>query len=293
MQYRFIFLCLLFTSVAAAQNLTGTWAGSGTMGTEYVRLVVVKINNEYIGYTYDRGAGYCKANFKGKFDESSQSLKGKGAGFIENSGLHSQGVYNLKYSFENGQHILKGHVTPKSVATKVLSLGIPVHITLSRVSNDIDTTDYIREKIAKRNTGPEGDDEAVVAAPGITDSLQENILLAKQTRLADTLQVISTAADKIKIRIFDNGIMDGDSISVLYNSTPVVLKAVVSTNPLEFEINLDKTNPQHTIILIAHNLGSIPPNTATVLIQAGDAAYRINASSDFTKNALIVIKHLQ
>ena len=47
---------------------------------------------------------------------------------------------------------------------------------------------------------------------------------------------------------------------------------------------------KHTIELMAENEGSIPPNTAYMLVLAGEERIEIKASSDKLSNAAIVIQ---
>ncbi|MBC7875303.1 MAG: hypothetical protein H7Y01_14980 [Ferruginibacter sp.] len=284
------FLLFLFSGRLHAQDLTGTWEGSGTMGTAYVKMVIVRTGDHYTGYTYDEGMGHCKVNFLGTFDAPSKKLKGKGMGFIEKSFGHSQGVYNLNYSSAGNQHFLKGPVWPKSLATKMMSMGIPVTISLTRTSASVDTTDFTRQHLVKTKDIPgEIKEDSVTVALEVYDKMEEEIFAGKQQRLADTLQTITTSEKKLIIKLFDNGISDGDSVSVICNEKLVAAKVNVSAKPVEFEIELEPGLVYHTITLVAHNLGSIPPNTATVLIEAGDKKYRLSASSDFKKNAVIII----
>jgi hypothetical protein len=44
-------------------------------------------------------------------------------------------------------------------------------------------------------------------------------------------------------------------------------------------------------VLVANNLGSIPPNTALLTIEAGKERYQLKAAADLTKNAVILFKH--
>ncbi|WP_165352408.1 hypothetical protein [Flavobacterium anhuiense] len=50
-------------------------------------------------------------------------------------------------------------------------------------------------------------------------------------------------------------------------------------------------NNFHEVILVAENLGDIPPNTALMKIKAGDKKYEIKITSDEQKNAVINFKY--
>ncbi|MGZ8544421.1 MAG: hypothetical protein ACXWV0_03950, partial [Flavisolibacter sp.] len=44
------------------------------------------------------------------------------------------------------------------------------------------------------------------------------------------------------------------------------------------------------ILLVAENLGSIPPNTGLMTITDGDKIYQVNFSADMKTNASIIIR---
>jgi hypothetical protein len=136
------------------------------------------------------------------------------------------------------------------------------------------------------NTADVGD-----VADNPTSNPEETILVTKQNRVADTLQTINTLEKEIKLKLFDNGIIDGDSMSIIYNNVPIAININVTGKAFESEILLDNKTSNHTITIVAHNLGTIPSNTATVIIEAGEKTYRISASSDCKKNTVIVIKN--
>jgi hypothetical protein len=56
-------------------------------------------------------------------------------------------------------------------------------------------------------------------------------------------------------------------------------------------IPVNKDNSFHVIELMANNLGSIPPNTAFMLILAGKERYELRLTSDFSVNAQINIQY--
>jgi hypothetical protein len=43
--------------------------------------------------------------------------------------------------------------------------------------------------------------------------------------------------------------------------------------------------------MVADNLGAIPPNTALMIITAGDKRYQLFISSDEQKNAKVVVRY--
>lgn len=285
-----------------AQNLTGVWVQDG--GVENARMVIMKIDNHYVGYTYDEGAGsYCKANFTATFDSSKQKLKGFNNSFIEKGFLHGLSRYNLNYYVnDNGREYLRGTLLPKSIGATILSFGMPKFIRYTKLSDKVDdTTALMQEKMdVVTNSQPDVDtlpsrptnnvvDKPTPDTIPIASIIPAEITQAKNNRTADTLGSIRTAAKTITIKLMDNGIVDGDTISIIHNGKLVVNRLGVQLQPYIFTVQIDEDEPTHEITMIAHNLGSIPPNTALVIIEAGDKTYRLTASTDMQRNSLLIV----
>lgn len=282
-----LILLLLNTSNLRSQDLAGTWIGSGTT-THYVELAIVRNGSNYVGFSYDEGMGHCKANFKGTYDSSTKTLKGKGMGFIEKTFGHGQGTFNLKYSHSNGTDYLKGYVWPKSLGVKILSFGIPSTVNLTRKNLLVDTTAFMKQSLTatESNVTPKN-----TGSPSTEEQANEAVVEMKESRVTDTLQTIITNERKITVKLFDNGVEDNDIVSILHKGKIVVRQQLISSKPFEFEIALNPGDDEHDITLVAHNVGSIPPNTAMVVIEAGNNKYSLTASSSLSRNAMIRVRY--
>lgn len=109
------------------------------------------------------------------------------------------------------------------------------------------------------------------------------------TRENPLIKQIETPKGEIKIDLYDNGVMDGDTVSVYHNNELVVSGALLSSKPITFRVQVAAGNPRHELIMVAHNLGSIPPNTALMIVTAGNERYEAFLSSSEQKNAKVVI----
>ena len=58
--------------------------------------------------------------------------------------------------------------------------------------------------------------QSIPASPEVIVSAEDKIVAMKNERRDDTLSVIPLSEKNIKLKIFDNGITDGDSISILF-----------------------------------------------------------------------------
>jgi hypothetical protein len=91
--------------------------------------------------------------------------------------------------------------------------------------------------------------------------------------------------------VYDNAIMDGDTVSILYNGKLLLSHQLLSEKAIEINLVLDEKKTRHEITLFAENLGSIPPNTALVVITAGDKRYELFASASLEENAVLVFDY--
>ena len=105
--------------------------------------------------------------------------------------------------------------------------------------------------------------------------------------VADELSVDS---DTLKVDFYDNGEIDGDSISVFYNDKLIAFNRILSTRSVHFDIVLDSTKEINELTMFADNLGSIAPNTALMVVNDSKKRYEVRLSSSLEKNATVRIK---
>jgi outer membrane protein OmpA-like peptidoglycan-associated protein len=100
---------------------------------------------------------------------------------------------------------------------------------------------------------------------------------------------VFTTSDSVKIELYDNGVFDNDSVSVIYNKKLTVYKQMLLTNkPIRFYVKLDPDQAKNEMIFFAENLGITPPNSALMIITDGDnKRTEVNVTSDLHNNAVI------
>lgn len=101
---------------------------------------------------------------------------------------------------------------------------------------------------------------------------------------------IMVESDSLQIDFYDNGEIDGDSISIFYNDKLIAFNRILSTKAIHFSVGLDPTKDVNEITMFADNLGSIPPNTALMLVYDGRKRYEVRLSSNLQKNATVQIR---
>jgi len=96
---------------------------------------------------------------------------------------------------------------------------------------------------------------------------------------------------EIEISLYDNGEIDNDTVTVYHNNEMVIAHGRLSASPLTVRIKVDAAHPTHEFIMVADNLGEIPPNTSLMTINAGKKQYSVFLTSDDSRNAKVIIQY--
>jgi hypothetical protein len=65
----------------------------------------------------------------------------------------------------------------------------------------------------------------------------------------------------------------------------------LSASPLSITLKLDNSSPEHVLIMVAENLGRIPPNTSLMIVQDGENKYQVRITSTNQKNAMVRFRY--
>ena len=91
----------------------------------------------------------------------------------------------------------------------------------------------------------------------------------------------------VQLKLYDNGTVDNDSVSVFYNGRLLKKNQRLTEEAITIDLTLDERTESHEITLFAENLGSFPPNTATVIITSGHKRIELHSSASFENNSSI------
>ena len=109
-------------------------------------------------------------------------------------------------------------------------------------------------------------------------------------RIIETIQSVNYTSDSLVISLYDNGEVDGDTVTVLMNGKVIMPMVGLSTNAVRKIIYTKDITDSIQIVMYAENLGSLPPNTGLLIVYDGKQRYEIRFSGDLKKNAAIVFK---
>lgn len=98
---------------------------------------------------------------------------------------------------------------------------------------------------------------------------------------------IPVSGDSIELHFYDNAQIDGDSITVTVNNQVLVSNQKLGLKPISVEIKVSLENPEQEVTMVANNLGTIPPNTAMLIVKTGSKRYKLFLASNGKKNAQV------
>jgi len=139
-------------------------------------------------------------------------------------------------------------------------------------------TDTTRKVFAGNDTKPQP--EVTVPAPGVI-----------KNRTNELVKTFMISEKEITVKLFDNGEIDGDTISVYLDNKLVLSSKRLTASPLVVKIKMDEEDSEHELTMVAENLGSIPPNTSLMIVEAGEQRYEVRITSTEQKNAVVRFKY--
>ena len=117
---------------------------------------------------------------------------------------------------------------------------------------------------------------------------KEEVKLEKRNN--DIQREITVEHDSITVTLYDNGEIDGDSITLIYNDKILTTHQLLTDKPLTYTIKINPGNSRNELVMYAENLGSIPPNTALMIINDGNKRYELNVNSTKSTNGSVRFK---
>lgn len=258
-----LFFLILSFKPGSAQEIAGVWTGNSAnhlLVAKPAKIVVeLELYNDSlltgVSHLYYSKGRYEHYKLKGKYKRSDSTLEFREDSMIAfkyKGALPCMGTYAMKLTVQDNRLLLNG-------IWKDNKRGIFSCPTL-------------KTWFQKENN------------PGDTSNL------AYKTRFSDIQKIIeidSVEQDSIKIELFDNGVEDDDTVSIYLDDKEILTRRRISGKPISFYVNLNKSLPITKIKMVADNVGTIPPNTAVLIITTKRNQYNVHLSSDFQKNAVV------
>ncbi len=274
MARQLLLVTLFFSAISLpAQDINGIWKGklvmapSGCFPVYNIELQLQVAGSRITGtaYHFSDSLNYVRENFEGTYNRDSNLISIKEIGIvtfkIKEDCVPCIKTYNLTFHKGSGNVVTEEQLrgtwsTPTGKAIDGKTICEPGTIVLNRFD--------------RATFKPE-----LKLPPSLTK------------RKAELVKEIKVDTGTIKIEFFDNGQIDGDTVSVYVNNMPVVSYQMLKTQPIRINVRVDQRRTMQEVIMVGENLGSIPPNTALMIITAGTKRYQLYLTSDEQKNAMV------
>ena len=104
----------------------------------------------------------------------------------------------------------------------------------------------------------------------------------------EVIQNVFFKSDSLVLKIYDHGVIDGDTVSVVLNGKVIVARQRLAGKPIISVIHMTPDlGDSLLIVMYAESLGSIPPNTGLLTVQDGDNRYEIRFEGTKQKSSAI------
>ena len=326
-----LFSLLLLTTSLQAQKITGIWRGyfsaangifrddAGEEMYKYEVQIDQQSDNSVKGvtYSYKSTVFYGKSTMQGIYTASSKNLILKELKLVElKIGSNSEPCLMtcyLDYVKIGKLEVLQGtFISTNAKNKKDCGSG---KVYLERVSkSDFELEDFLAHPkpaspitqqkptmkpskteadiVSKENDSDKSINHTKPSAPDTKKSAAANgtpkVLVQRDNFL---IKRIISSEPGVKVELFDNGTIDNDTISLYHNNEQVINKGKLNYQPLTYSFNCGTEASTHELILVAENLGEIPPNTAIMVVTIGKKRQEIFLTSDEKKNAKIIIEY--
>ena len=180
-------------------------------------------------------------------------------------------------------------ITLETKPTAPVKTPVPTVKTATKPPPQTPTPALVKKQTTINPVAREAKDTVVHANPVLKQKpvfpAPPPILISRANPL---VKQIDTETDDIKIDVYDNGEIDGDTVTIYHNNELLIAHQRLSAKPISFHIKVDAAHPHHELIMVADNLGSIPPNTSLMIVTTKDKRYEVFISSTEQKNAKVV-----
>ena len=327
MLQKLLFSLLTFVCTSAfAQPITGVWKGKIGRQRAEVKIIQKGDSLTGTSYYYDAAGAYRRYSIKGYFNQQNNSVVWWDDALVEEKtgklSFANPGALPMLSSADfncpgGGEMLLDGatHPQEKEEATTPLHLkkfddpqfGDEWDYVIDNFTQGTNHPDIIdsvaliaarpqqKKEVAKAPPVPKENPRAVIVPPmpepvikkepPITEPLtvEQKFTTRKKIVALD----IPLEGDSIEMRFYDNAEIDGDSISLFLNDRLLFQHIRLAATAYIIKLPVADLQDNNELVMVAENLGTIPPNTSYMVAEAGGKRYEARLASTENSSALI------
>ncbi len=107
-------------------------------------------------------------------------------------------------------------------------------------------------------------------------------------RVSDTVFAAATRRSMARLQLWDDAEYDGDTVSVLLNGRVVLDHYELTHRRTTVKLPLNKG--KNSVMVVAHNEGRVPPNTARAVLRGGKRRTQLLLKTNVERNATVAIE---
>jgi len=281
-------LVLLFVFKSLfSQNVAGEWYGVGTVNkagehnSYLVELVLKQAGNKVTGeFNYYFKSAKISSTITGVYLPKTRTIELKAtpvlnykAQNINGADCPMEGSFTLLAS--QVETVLRGQFNPLfDYRFTCPAINIKFRKGVNRPQTEPETGEVVREQL-----------------PEFTPSLAkataiDTAVTLLNTRAFEVVDEVEVSSDTIVATLYDNSEIDNDTVSMFYDKKLIVSKTMLSDKPISFKLAVKDTGVDE-ISMYAENLGSLPPNTALLIVMDGEKRHEFILTSTYIKNSTI------
>jgi hypothetical protein len=123
--------------------------------------------------------------------------------------------------------------------------------------------------------------------PDTGKKVEDNKVTALLNRSIASKQLIEVSSDSLVLKLYDDGEIDGDIVTVFINGKPIVEHQRLIATAFTIPINMKNWGYDIVITMVAENEGDIPPNTAFLTLTDGDITHELRVKTSLEGNSVI------
>ncbi|MCX6317151.1 MAG: hypothetical protein NTW29_07660 [Bacteroidetes bacterium] len=156
----------------------------------------------------------------------------------------------------------------------------------------------VPKPVTKTNTLPvvKTKTDSVLTKPQVPVVINKPVIpkpAVLKNRSNEVVKALTVSSQDVTVKIYDNGEIDDDTISVYFDNKQVLSSKRLTTSPLTVKLRLDDDHTDHELVMVAENLGRIPPNTSLMIVEAGGQRFEVRITSTEQKNAVVRFRYQQ
>lgn len=290
-----LFIVQLSVTLGYGQPALGTWKGTAKQGsTTYTYTIKINkiIRDSIFGTTISSSNNfYSETKFRGVFNNNTYKLVE--TELVKTNYKGTGSVCLMKLVLRKNNDRLQGDFTSSNKEIQDCGSGI-VNLMLEKEKKNIAVNKLDTPKL----NAPLTNNRQIVSAITNTEEIAKPSIIQQNTKInnqrkieqrdIELLNTFRFKEDSVMIKIYDNGVIDGDIISLIVNEQVVFDKIKLTATPLSYVLRAS-AGSQFQLEFYAETLGEIPPNTGLISISSATKTSEVLFSSDLKKSAAIKV----